>query len=66
MAAIEIGWTPAPEVTLAGADCLKETVRITTACNAYAGDALTHGLIIGALVGMTGLYLGLWYRGRKK
>ena len=43
-----------------------EYAALVAQVNADAQTAITYGLIIGAIVGAAGLYLGLWYNDRRK
>jgi len=43
-----------------------EYAAIVARVNADAQTTLWTGLIIGAVAGAIGLYLGLWYNGRNK
>lgn len=45
-----------------GGDCLD----IISACNVHSGEVLAWGLGIGMIVGMAGMYFGMWYYSRKK
>lgn len=57
-----------PQITtLDVSTCAAETLKLTTACNAYAGDVFTYGLFIGCLAGAAGCLIGtwMWVYGRK-
>ena len=43
-----------------------EYAALVAQVNADAQTTLTYGLIIGAIAGAAGLYLGLWYNDRRK
>ena len=43
-----------------------EYATMVARVNADAQSAITYGLIIGAVAGAAGLYLGLWYNDRRK
>ena len=42
-----------------------EYAALVAQVNADAQTAITYGLMIGAVVGAAGLYLGLWYNKRR-
>ena len=43
-----------------------EYAALVAQVNADAQTAITYGLILGAVAGAAGLYLGLWYNDRRK